>query len=167
MIISIIVFIVVFYGFIKKTDIFDSFTQGSKEGISMIKNMFPSILGMIFAVNVFVNSGVINAIFSFLRPLFAHFSIPFEILPIAFLRPLSGSFGLGLLNNIYKVYGPDSFIGLLASIIQGSSDTTIYIISLYFGSIGIKNIRHALFVGLMCDFFMVICSIIILTLFYS
>ena len=85
----------------------------------------------------------------------------------AFIKDSLSSFGLGLLNDIYRKYGPDSFIGILSSVIQGSSDTTIYIITLYYGTVGIKKIRHSLWVGLLCDMFMVITSVIILTLFYS
>lgn len=167
MIIPFIVLFIIFYGFFKKIDVFDSFMDGSKEGFIIVKKMFPSMLGMILAINIFTSSGAVNYLFSFLKPLFSIFNIPFEILPISMLRPLSGSFGLGLLNDIYRKYGPDSFIGILSSVIQGSSDTTIYIITLYYGTVGIKKIRHSLWVGLLCDMFMVITSVIILTLFYS
>ena len=167
MIIPFIVLFIIFYGFFKKIDVFDSFMDGSKEGFIIVKKMFPSMLGMILAINIFTSSGAVNYLFSFLKPLFSIFNIPFEILPISMLRPLSGSFGLGLLNDIYQKYGPDSFIGILSSVIQGSSDTTIYIITLYYGTVGIKKIRHSLWVGLLCDMFMVITSVIILTLFYS
>ena len=164
MIICLIVSFIILYGFIKKIDIYDSFVEGSKEGIIMIRKMFPSLLAMIFVINIFISSGVINYLFSFLKCF--HF-FPFEVIPVAILRPLSGSFGLGILSNIYKTYGVDSNTSILASVIQGSSDTTIYIISLYFGAVGIKKIRHSLWIGLLCDLFMVVCSIIILTLFYS
>lgn len=167
MIISFIVLFVILFAFFKRIDLYDSFVSGSKEGIIIIKKMFPSMLGMILAINIFTSSGAVNYLFSFLKPVFSFFNIPFEILPVALLRPISGSFGLGLLNDIFKRYGPDSFIGVLSSVVQGSSDTTVYIITLYFGTIGIKKIRHSLWVGLMCDLFMVFTSIIILTLFYS
>lgn len=167
MIVSIIVLLIIIYGFLKKIDVYDSFVEGSKEGFVIIKKMFPSMLGMILAINIFTSSGAVNYLFSFLKPLFSFFNIPFEILPTILFRPISGSFGIGLLNDIFKKYGPDSFIGILSSVIQGSSDTTIYIITLYFGTVGIKKIRHSLWVGLLCDFFMVLLSIIVLTLFYS
>ena len=167
MIISFIVLFILMYGFLKKIDVYESFISGSKEGFLIIKKMFPSMLGMILAINIFTSSGAVNYLLSFLKPILNFFNVPFEILPISLLRPVSGSFGLGILNDIFKKYGPDSFIGILSSVIQGSSDTTVYIITLYFGTIGIKKIRHALWVGLLCDLFMVIFSIIILTLFYS
>lgn len=162
--IPLIVFIVIFYGVYKKVNVYDSFIDGAKEGITMTLNMFPSLLAMIFAVNIFSNSGVLDFVFGFLKPLFLFFKIPFEILPVAVLRPLSGSFGLGLLNDIYRLFGPDSDIGILTSVIQGSSDTTLYIITLYFGTIGIKKIKYALWVGLLADLFMVIISLILVPL---
>lgn len=164
--IPVIVISIIIYGFIKKINIYDAFVEGAKEGFPMIKNMFPSLLAMILAVNIFKNSDIIDLIFSFLKPLFLILKLPFEILPIAIMRPLSGSFGLALLNNIYSIYGPDSFISILSSVIQGSSDTTIYIITLYFGTIGIKKIRYALWVGLLADLFMVIVSLIIVPILF-
>lgn len=159
--IPLIVIFIIIYGVLKKVNIYDSFIEGAKEGIPMIKNMFPSLLAMILAVNIFKNSEIIDFVFSFLKPLFLFLKIPFEVLPIAIMRPLSGSFGLALLNNIYSIYGPDSFVSVLSSVIQGSSDTTIYIITLYFGTIGIRKIRYSLWVGLLADLFMVIVSLIL------
>lgn len=164
--IPLIVLLVVIYGFLKKINIYDAFVDGAKEAFPMIKNMFPSLLAMILAVNIFKSSEIIDFVFSFLKPLFMTLKIPFEVLPIAVMRPLSGSFGLALLNNIYSIYGPDSFISVLSSVIQGSSDTTIYIITLYFGTIGIKKIRYALWVGLLCDLFMVIVSLILVPILF-
>ena len=164
--IPLIVLFVIIYGYIKKINIYDAFIEGAQEGLPMIKNMFPSLLAMILAVNIFKNSGIIDFAFGFLKPLFLALNIPFEILPIAVMRPLSGSFGLALLNNIYSIYGPDSFVSILSSVIQGSSDTTIYIITLYFGTIGIKKIRYALWVGLLADLFMVIISLILVPLLF-
>ncbi len=159
--IPLIVLIVIGYGVFKKINVYDSFVDGAKEGIGMVLNMFPSLLSMILAVNIFSNSRVIDYVFGFLKPLFLFIRVPFEILPIATLRPLSGSFGLASLSNMYKTFGPDSYVSILSSVIQGSSDTTIYIITLYFGTIGIKKIRHALWLGLLADLIMVILSIIL------
>ncbi len=164
--IPLIVLTVIIYGNYKKINVYDAFVEGAREGFPMVVKMFPSLLSMILAVNIFSNSGVIDFVFSFLKPFLLILKIPFEILPIAFMRPLSGSFGLAILNNIYEVYGPDSFISILSSVIQGSSDTTIYIISLYFGTVGIKKIRYALWVGLLADLFMVIISLFIVPFFF-
>ena len=164
--IPIIVIFVIVYGYFKKINIYDVFVSGASEGFIMVRDMFPSLLAMILAVNIFKSSGIIDFLFSFLKPIFLFLKIPFEVLPIAVMRPLSGSFGLALLNNIYGIYGPDSFVGILSSVIQGSSDTTVYIITLYFGTIGIKKIRYALWVGLFADLFMVVVSLIIVPLLF-
>ena len=164
--IPILVLVIIVYAAYKKVNVYDSFVSGAKEGLPMVKSMFFSLLAMIFGVNIFLKSGVINYFFDFLRPLLLFINIPAEILPVAIMRPLSGSFGLALLNDMYKVYGSDSFISLLASVIQGSSDTTIYVITLYFGTIGIKKIKYALWVGLLTDLFMVIIALILVPLFF-
>lgn len=164
--IPIIVLVVIIYGAYKKVNVYDSFVSGAKEGLPMVCSMFFSLLAMIFGVNIFLNSGIIDYFFDFLKPFLMLVHIPAEVLPVAIMRPLSGSFGLALLNDLYKLYGPDSFISVLASVIQGSSDTTIYVITLYFGTIGIKKIRYALWVGLLTDLFMVLLSLIIVPLFF-
>lgn len=164
--IPIIVLIIIIYGTYKKINVYNTFIEGAKESIPMIVSMFFPLLAMIFGVNIFLNSGLINYIYHILKPLFNLIKIPIDILPIALMRPLSGSFGLALLNNIYKNCGVDSLTSLLSSVIQGSSDTTIYIITLYFGTIGIKKIKYALWVGLLTDLFMVILSLIIVPLFF-
>lgn len=164
--IPIIVLVVIIYGAYKKVNVYDSFVSGAKEGLPMVCSMFFSLLAMIFGVNIFLNSGIIDYFFDFLKPFLMLVHIPAEVLPVAIMRPLSGSFGLALLNDLYKLYGPDSFISVLASVIQGSSDTTIYVITLYFGTIGIKKIRYALWVGLFTDLFMVLLSLIIVPLFF-
>lgn len=164
--IPIIVLVVIIYGAYKKINVYDSFVSGAKEGLPMVKSMFFSLLAMIFGVNIFLKSGVVDYFFEFLKPLLVILHIPSKVLPIAIMRPLSGSFGLALLNDMYKVYGPDSFISVLASVIQGSSDTTLYVITLYFGTIGIKKIKYALWVGLLTDLFMVIMALILVPLFF-
>lgn len=160
-ILPIIVLSVIIYATIKKSNVYDSFVEGAREGFIIVKDMFPSLLSMIFAVNIFTSSEITTFALSFLKPLLNIINIPFEIIPVAILRPLSGSFGIGLLNNIYNIYGVDSFTSILSSVIQGSSDTTIYIITLYFGSLGVKKIKYALWIGLLADFIMVILSIIL------
>jgi len=164
--IPLLVLSIVIYGAYKKINVYDSFVEGSKEGFSMVLNMFPPLLAMIFGINIFTNSGLIDEIFTFLKPLFFVLHIPLEILPIAVMRPLSGSFGLALLNDMFSTYGPDNFLSIMASVIQGSSDTTLYIITLYFGTIGIKKIKYALWVGLLADLATVILSIMIVPLFF-
>ena len=102
-----------------------------------------------------------------MRPLFIKIAFPTEVIPLAILRPISGSSSLVVLNDILTRYGTDTLIGKLASVMQGSTDTTIYIISMYFTSVGIKKIRYSLIVGLLADLLSVIISFIMVNIFFN
>ena len=132
----------------------------------MITSLFPTFIAMILAINLFINSGFLDFALSLLKPLFDLIKVPVEILPIAIVRPISGSASLAYLNNIFVNHGPDSFIGLLSSVMQGCTDTTFYVITLYFGSIGIKKIKYSLFAGLCADLIGITASIIIVNLLF-
>ena len=164
--IPIIVIIILIYGLYKKVDIFDTFLLGVKEGLKSSINLFPTIFAMIIAINLLTNSGFILDLSNTLKPLFNKISFPVEVLSLAILRPISGSASLSMLSEILNNYGPDSFIGRVASVMQGSTDTTIYIISLYFASIGVKKIKYSLFAGLLVDLIGIISSIIIVNILF-
>lgn len=166
LIIPLIVLLVIIYGIRKKVNVYDTFIEGAKESFDMVINLFPTFLAMILGINIIINSGLITSILNLLKPIFEFIKVPLEIIPMAIMRPISGSSSLALLNNIFATTGPDSFIGRTGSIIQGSTDTTFYIISLYFGSIGIKKIRYALWAGLLADLLGIISSIIIVKLMF-
>ena len=166
LVVPFIIFIILLYGIKKHINVYDSFLKGTKSSFEIVINIFPSILAMILGVNIFINSGFINVIFTILKPIFNFIKVPIEIIPIALMRPISGSSSLAILNNILMSSGPDSMIGRISSIIQGSTDTTFYIISLYFGSVGIKKIRYSLWVGLFADIIGIISSIIVVKLFF-
>ena len=157
LILPLIVLIIIIYG-VKKINVYDTFTEGAKESFDMILKLFPTMLGMILGVNIFVKSGVLDTILKLITPLL---KIPKEIIPLAILRPISGSTGIALLETIINTYGPENIISKMSSVIQGSTDTTLYIISLYFGSIGIKKTKYALKVGLLADLVGIISAIII------
>lgn len=161
-----LVLIIIVYGYLKKIDIYDTFIEGVKESFTMISSLFPTFIAMILAINLFINSGFLDFIFNFIKPFFNLINIPVEMLPLAIIRPISGSASLAYLNNIFKIHGPDSFIGILSSVVQGCTDTTLYVITLYFGSIGIKKIRYSLFAGLFTDLIGIIISIIIVKMFF-
>lgn len=165
-IIPLIVVTIIIYGIYKKVDIFDTFIDGVKEGMKLSINLFPTIFAMIIAITLITDSNIINYICNLLKPLFSKISFPTEVLPLALLRPISGSSSLVILNDILAKYGPDSFIGRLSSVMQGSTDTTIYIISMYFASIGIKKTRYSLTVGLLADLLSVIISFIMANIFF-
>ncbi len=158
---------IMIYGFIKKVNLYDSFVNGAKEGLSTVVTIFPFIIGMIFAINIFIKSGFIDFTFSFLAETLKKLNIPLQVLPMAALRPISGTATLAILNDIYANYGPDSYAGRLASAIQGSSDTTFYVLTLYFGSIGVKKIRYSLKVGLISDLIGIVVAFLVTYLFFG
>ena len=159
-IIPIITIIVIIYALYKKVDIYNEFLDGVKEGLHLSLEIFPGMFAMIIAVTVLVKSNLITDLTSLINiKLF-----PKEILPIAILRPISSSSSLMILNSILARYGPDSLVGRTGSVIAGSTDTTIYIIGMYYASIKIKKIKHSLIVGLLADLTCVIISIIIVNI---
>lgn len=165
-ILPLIVLLIVVYGIYKKVDVFDVFIDGVKEGLTMTLQIFPTILAMIVSINIFLKSNILQDITLYLNPIFNFLDFPSEILPLAILRPVSGSSSLIILNNILSTYGVDSYIGRVASVIQGSTDTTIYILGLYFGSVGIKKIRYSLLVGLLSDLSCIIISLIVVSILF-
>jgi len=166
LIIPILILVVVIHGAYKKINVYDVFVEGAKEGVEIGMSIFPCLLGMILGINILISSNFLDMVFSLIKPLFEILRVPMDILPLAFLRPISGSASLSMLNNLLENFGPDSFIGRLGSTIQGSTNTTIYILILYFGSIGIKKIRYALKAGLIADLAGIIVSIIIVSLLF-
>ena len=163
-IIPIIILIIIVYGIKEKRNIYEDFLSGAKEGLLLIYNIIPPILAITFAVNIFVKSNFINDTLFYLKPII---NIPLEVIPMALLRPISGTATLAILQNIFSLYGPDSFIGYLASTFQGCTDTTIYVLALYFGSIKITKTRYALIVGLFADLIGIISAIIIVSFYFS
>lgn len=167
LIIPCMVLFIIIYGLYKKIDIYDTFVEGSKESYDMILTMFPCMLAMIFGVNLFVKSGFLEWFFGFFASILEFLHIPISIIPMAIMRPISGSASLAILNTILEVNGPDSLVGRLASVIQGSTDTTFYILTLYFGSIGIKKIRYSLWAGLTADVIGIVSAIVIVSMMFG
>ena len=128
LIIPIIVLFIIFYGFIKGINIYDEFLIGVKEGLEIALKLFPTIFAMILAIDVLIKSNFINDIIIFIKPFLELVKFPEQLFLLGFMRPISGSSSLVLLNDILSTAGPDSYIGRIASVIQGSTDTTIYII---------------------------------------
>lgn len=155
------VLIIIIYGVKKGISVYDTFLEGATSSFSMIASLFPTFLAMMLGVNLLIDSGFLNFALGIFKPVMMLFNIPNEILPLAAIRPISGSATLAILNNIYSIHGPDSHLGLLSSVMQGSTDTTLYVITLYFGSIGIKKIRYSLIAGLCADLIGIIASIMV------
>ena len=161
-VIPIIVLFIIVYSYKKKVNIYDEFLIGAKEGVGVAFNLVPSVVAMVLAINIFVRSGILEFFLSFLP----NVGIPIEALSMAILRPISGTATLAIMNDIFMSYGPDSYAGRLASVLQGCTDTTIYVLALYFGSIGVKKIRYSLVVGLIADLIGITIAFILTAIFF-
>ena len=164
--IPLLVFALLIYALAKKVNVYDSFCKGAKEGIKLSIEIFPFFLAMIFGMNLLLESGFITDFFSLLNPLLTQFHIPLEILPMALIRPISGNASFVVMIDIIKTYGVDSYLARIASILEGATDTSIYVLSLYFGSVGIKKIRYALKAGLLVDFLTVVMAIFLVSILF-
>ena len=169
-ILFLIISIFIIGGFLKKVNVFDAFIEGAKEGWEVVLKVIPYLVGMLVAIRVFRESGALDAIINGITWCFAAVGASSEFvpaLPVAIMRPFSGGGARGLMLDIFKTHGPDSFIGQLASTFQGSADTTFYIIALYFGSVGIRKVRYAIWAGMLADFIGVISAIAIAYVFFG
>lgn len=157
-------------GLIKKVNVYETFVTGAKEGFTTAVKIIPYLVGMLVAISVFRNSGALDMVTDGMAWTIAAmgFDTSFvDALPVALMKPLSGSGARGLMIDAMQEYGPDSFIGRLVCIFQGSADTTFYIVALYFGSVGISKTRYAIPYGLIADFIGVIAGIFIAYLFFA
>ena len=145
---------------------FDAFTDGAKEGLRILFMVAPTMIGIIAAVAMLRAGGVLSFVERLISPVGERLGFPAEIVPVALLRPVSGSGASAIMLDIFKEHGPDSFIGRIVSVMAGATDTTFYAVAVYFSSTGIKKIRHTLFAGLVADFTAVVFSVITVRLFY-
>ena len=155
-----IVVIIITYGFIKRTDLFSTFIEGAKEGISTSLDILPSLICLMTCIGMFKSVGGFGILSSLIQPLTEFFGFPEECAPLIFIRPMSGSGALSVYNNIVSQYGADSFIGRVASVMMGSTETTFYTVAVYFGAIKIKNSRYAIPAALVGDMTGWIASVI-------
>lgn len=159
--IPIIILIIIIYGLIEKNKVYDSFLDGAKEGMLIVAKLFPTLIAIFVAVGALRSSGLINLVGKIIEPITKIFSIPNQIVPLALLRPISGSASMAVAVDIMKNYGVDTFIGLITSTIMGSTETTFYTIAIYTSSVGIKKTRGILGAALLADFTGIIVSVII------
>lgn len=159
--------IIVVFGLIKKVPVFDIFLKGAKEGMQILYSIAPTIIGLVFAVDLLRSSGAIDAICTFIEPAADFLGFPKEIVPMVLLRPVSGSGSTALLTSLYKDCGPDSFAGRVASVLAGSSETTFYAIAMYFGCIKVKKIRHTLFAAIIADITAAVMSVLTVRLYFE
>lgn len=166
-VIPLFVLFIIFYGVKKRVNVYNSFLEGAKEGLLLVFHITPTVIAMVFAVNIFLDSNFIDGMLGFLKPIFDFVNIPIDILPMALLRPISGTASLAIMNDIFIHFGPDSYIGRLASTLQGCTDTTIYVLALYFGSIKVTKTKYALPVGLFADLMGILAAFIITFIFFG
>ncbi len=146
-----IILIIIVYGLIEKNKVFDTFLDGAKEGIEIVFSIFPTLIGLFMAIGALRSSGVLDLIVSFLTPILNYIHFPSEIMPLALIRPISGSASIAVATDIMKNYGVDSKIGVIASTIMGSTETTLYTIAIYTSAVGIKKTRFVLAAALIAD----------------
>lgn len=164
-IIPVIVIAFAAVGIIRKVPVFEVFCDGALKGLKTILTIAPTLMGLITAVTMLRESGAIDALTSLISPFAEKLGFPAEIVPVALLRPVSGGGSTALLLDIFERLGPDSFAGKIVSVMAGSTETTFYAITVYYGSVGIKKIRHTLVAGLAADLTAVIFSVLTVRLF--
>ncbi|HEY3368296.1 MAG TPA: spore maturation protein [Symbiobacteriaceae bacterium] len=139
------------WAFIRKVKVYDRFIVGAEEGLQVAVKIIPFLVGMMVALAIFRASGAMELLARAIDPLTRPLGFPAEILPLMIVRPMSGAGALAVTADLLKTHHPDSYIGRLASIMQGSTDTTFYVLTVYFGSVGVKKTRYAAAVGLFAD----------------
>lgn len=164
--IPVILFVILTLGLIKKVPIYEEFTEGAKDGFKVAVNIIPYLVAILVGVSMLRASGVIDSIAHFLAPILHKFMIPVEALPVMIVRSLSGAATLGLFSDIAHHFGPDSYAAKLCAVIVGSSETTFYVLAVYFGSVGIKKVRYAMLTGIIADIIGVVVAIIVCSHFF-
>lgn len=152
---------IVLFGAFKKVNVYETFTDGAKDGFKTAVTIIPFLVGMLVAIGVFRASGALDLITNALSPITSKIGMPGEVLPMALIRPLSGGGASGVMNELFATYGPDSLIGKMASVMNGSTETTFYVLAVYFGAVGIKKTRHALPAGLIADVVGIITAVVV------
>jgi spore maturation protein B len=155
------------YGILKKVKVYESFVEGAKGGFQTAIRIIPYLVAILVAVGMLRGAGAIDMLAAWAGPLLRRVGFPVEILPLAIMRPLSGSGSMGIVTELIKTHGPDSFIGRLAASAYGSTETTFYVLAVYFGAVGIKKTRHAVISGLTADIVSLVSAIVLCRLMFK
>jgi len=139
------------YAAFRRVPVYESFVDGAKDGFQTAVAIIPHLVGMMTAISMFRASGAMDVLTGAFRPLMERLGVPGEVLPLALLRPLTGSGSLAYVTDLIREHGPDSLVGRIAATIQGSTDTTLYVLTVYFGAVGVRRARYALKIGLFSD----------------
>lgn len=166
-IMPVVFFIILGYALLKRVHIFEAFMQGATGGMKTLFGILPTLVGLICAISMLRASGALEYITGLLTPILQPLGIPSEILPLALLRPISGSGALGVLGDILTASGPDSMAGRIASVIMGSTETTFYTLAVYYGAVHIKNSRHTVPAALLADVTGVLAGTFICHIFFQ
>ena len=153
-------------GVIKKVPIYEEFVEGAKDGFKVSVTIIPYLVALIVAISMFRASGALEWIAELLTPILTKLTIPTDIVPIMFTRSLSGAATLGLFSELASTHGVESFVTKLAAVMVGSSETTFYVLSVYFGSIGIKKFKYALLTGIIADITGIVLAILVARYFF-
>ncbi len=149
------------YGLLRGVRVYECFVEGAKEGFQVAVRIIPYLVAILVAVGMLRGAGAIDLLARWLDPLLRAVGAPAEILPLAIMRPLSGSGSMGIVAELIKTHGPDSFVARLAATAYGSTETTFYVLAVYFGSVGIRKTRHAVVAGLSADIASLAASILV------
>ncbi len=164
-IIPVSVIFIILHGAFKDVDVFNEFLDGAKKGFKIVLNITPALIALILGINMLKASGALDVLCSLLSPVTDFLGIPRELTPLTILSPISGSGSVSMFESILKDAGPDSFVGRCASVMMGSTETTFYTMTIYYGSVGIKKSRHTLPSALCADFTSFILSPVMVTFF--
>ncbi len=167
LIVPVIIVLFIVFGLVKKVGVFDAFLCGAKEGLKTACSIAPTLIGLITAVTMLKASSAIDMLTELITPVASRLGFPAEIVPVALLRPVSGSGSTALIVNIFDTLGPDSFAGRIVSVMAGSTETTFYAIAVYYSAVGVKKTRHTLLAGLSADFTAMVMSVLTVRLFYT
>ena len=159
--VPIIILIIILFGMLEKIKVFDTFIEGVKEGIEIVVGIFPTLIGLFVAIGLLRSSGILELVINFIGPITDIFSMPREIMPLAIIRPISGSAAMAIATDIMKNYGTDTIIGLITSTLMGSTETTLYTIAIYTSIVKIRKIRFVLVAALIGDLVGTISSVLI------
>ena len=146
-----LILLIVTAGAVRRVKVYEGFVEGAKEGFEVAVRIIPYLVAILVAVGMLRASGAVDLLVGAVGGLTSAIGLPAEVLPVALLRPLSGSGTLGLVSELSKTHGPDSFIGRLSATMYGSTETTFYVLAVYFGAVGITRSRHAVLAGLAGD----------------
>lgn len=165
--IPVMIAFVLLYGWSKRVPVYETFVEGAKGGLTTTIRILPHLIAMMVAVTMFRESGALDLLLGAIKPALDAIHFPEEIVPLALLRPMTGTGSLAIATDLIAQYGPDSFLGRLAATMQGSTDTTLYVLTVYFGAVGIRNSAYALKVGLWSDLAGVIFSLLVVSYVFS